>query len=324
MNDNQEQKFLPAGIELGVGMLPDPWRDKLFKTLTRFAGRRVVPELAKQFTEEADAARGRAILNDAIAAAGAEVLSEKVRANPELAALAFSRSFDDQIDRQENLNEILRLAGSQVGDDVTADETPPDEEISDDWRRKFTGFAEDVSDEQMQSVWARILAGEFREPGTFSYRTLRLVSELSPEIASVFEEFADQVVSGDAIVTIGKEWNEGPKFMKAKALCDWGISQDAPSASRRVTPKQIGDVYLFPSNELGAFIKIPDGPDRLQISIMLLTDPGKELYKLLPRPDERRILRKILEHFVECNPKAENAKIVVIKTGQPIETVFPR
>jgi Protein of unknown function (DUF2806) len=322
--NDPENASLPELVELGVGMLPEPWREKFYQTLLRFAGRRVAPELVKALTEEADAARGRAILSDAIAAAGAEVLSTKIKTNPELAALAIARSIDDHIDRQQNLNDILRLASAQVAEDATPGEPPPDEKIAEDWRRKFTSFAEDISDQQMQTVWARILAGEFRQPGTFSYRTLRLVSELSPVIAATFEKFSDQVITGDALVTLRAEWNEGENFMAAKALEDWGILQDPPYASARIALKQSGDLYVVPNGKFVAVLKIPDGPERLSFSIAFLSEPGRQLFQLLPKKDERPILRKILMNLVEANPNSEWARIVLADGRTMIESVYER
>lgn len=324
MEKDQEEQTLPKALELGIGMLPDPWRDRLYSHLLRFAGRRVAPELVKQFTEEADAARARAILSDTIAAAGAEVLSSKIKDNPELAALALARSMDDGLDRQENLHEILRLASAQLVSDVSSEQAPPEDDISEDWRRKFTRYAEDVSDDQMQTVWSRILSGEVQQPGTFSFRTLRLVSELSPEIAKTFEELAGRIIAGDAIVTLGGEWNEGELFMKAKSLCDWGITQEGPPGSVRIANKQNDGIYIIPSIRLHGGLRIPDGPDRLNVPIMLLTDPGKELYKLLPETDERPVLREILQKFVDDHANAEIAQIVHRETSLAIETVFQK
>ncbi|RNJ63813.1 MAG: DUF2806 domain-containing protein [Porphyrobacter sp. IPPAS B-1204] len=321
MADEQGGEALPAIVEFGVGLLPDPWRDKLYETLLRFAGRRVAPELVRAITEEADAARGRAILSDAIAAAGAEVLANRIKSDPELAALAIARSIDDQIDRQQNLNDILKLAAGEIAQDVSSEEHPPSEKITDDWRRKFTSFAEDVSDEQMQGVWARILAGEFKQPGTFSYRTLRLVSELSPSIAATFEKVSDQIINGDALVTLGEEWNEGENFMAAKALEDWGILQDSPGQSARLALKRENDLYGIPNGNLIGVLRIPDGPDRLSYSIALLTEPGRQLYRLLPRKDERIVLRKILKDLFESNPTAEWAKIALAQGLVIVESV---
>ena len=324
MSDDENDAAVPRVVELGIGMLPDPWRNKLFRMVTRFAGKRVAPEVVRAFTEEGDAARGRAILSDAIAVAGAEVLSARIRANPELAALAISRSIDDQIDRQENLNQILRLASAEAAQDISDGDEPPEEEISEDWRRKFTGFAEEVSDEQMQSVWARMLAGEFRQPGTFSYRTLRLVSELSPEVASLFESIAEQIIEGNALITIEKEWNEGPKFELARVLADSGILQDSPGSIAKILIKQPRGQYFIPNKELMGVINFPGGPKRLTVGMAMLSEPGKQLYKLLPPKDERIVLRRILNHLVSENPRAEIARIAYAKNGHVIETVFQK
>jgi hypothetical protein len=322
--DDQGGEALPAILEFGVGLLPDPWRDKLYEMLIQFVGRRVAPELVKALTEEADAARGRAILNDAIAAAGSEVLAGRIKSDPELAALAIARSIDDQIDRQQNLNDILRLATAQIAKDIPPEDPPPQGKIADDWRRKFTSFAEDVSEPQMQTVWARILAGEFRQPGTFSYRTLRLVSELSPTIAATFESVSDQIIAGDALVTLGTDWNEGENFRAAKALADWGILQDAPAASARIAMKTPDGLYFVANRTLVGCLKLPDGPDRLQFSISLLSEPGRQLYKLLPQKDERPVLRKILKNLVDTNSNVQWAKIALVEGLVIVESVFER
>lgn len=324
MADEQGDETLPALVEFGIGLLPDSWRDRLYHTLLRFAGRRVAPELVKAFTDEADAARGRGIISDAIAAAGAEVLKQKIKSNPELAALAIARSIDDQVDRQQNLSDILRLASAHIAEEISPEELPPQENITDDWRRKFTSFAEDVSDQQMQTVWARILAGEFRNPGTFSYRTLRLVSELSPDIALKFETVSEQIINGDALVTLGEEWKKGDDFMVAKALADWGILQDSPGASARLVMKTPHDIYIIRNRNLIGFLRIPGGPDQLQYPIALLSEPGRQLFKLLPQKDERIVIRKILNNLVNSNSNAEWARIVLAETNMVIETVFER
>lgn len=59
--------------------------------------------------------------------------------------------------------------------------------IEHDWIVKFFESASLVSDEAMQHVWARILAGEANNPGSFSRRTIRIVSEMAKDEAHIFE-----------------------------------------------------------------------------------------------------------------------------------------
>lgn len=48
-----------------------------------------------------------------------------------------------------------------------------------DWFSQFTLLAEDVSNSTMQDLWAKILAGEISQPGTFSLKSLALFKSMS-------------------------------------------------------------------------------------------------------------------------------------------------
>lgn len=58
--------------------------------------------------------------------------------------------------------------------------------MDDDWIVNFFDKCRLVRDEQMQSLWARILAGEANKPGTFSRRTVNFVASMDKIDASAF------------------------------------------------------------------------------------------------------------------------------------------
>jgi len=60
------------------------------------------------------------------------------------------------------------------------------EKIDVDWTSKFMKHAGDASNEEMQSLWAKILAGEANKSGSFSKRTLNIVSQISKNEAELF------------------------------------------------------------------------------------------------------------------------------------------
>jgi hypothetical protein len=68
---------------------------------------------------------------------------------------------------------------------------PPPDQVSDtpvreDWTTRFFEECQDISDEQIQRIWARILAGEVARPGSFGPRTLSVVRDLTKEDADLF------------------------------------------------------------------------------------------------------------------------------------------
>ena len=65
-------------------------------------------------------------------------------------------------------------------------EGPGPQAVEDDTAAHLFEKAKLVSDQEMQSLWARIMAGEMNAPGTFSKRTMSFVSDLSKEEAEQF------------------------------------------------------------------------------------------------------------------------------------------
>ena len=64
-----------------------------------------------------------------------------------------------------------------------------------DWYMHFFDCAGSVSNEDMQRLWAKMLAGELKSPGHFSRKTLRTLLDMDPRIASCFERAAEIVVT---------------------------------------------------------------------------------------------------------------------------------
>ena len=64
-------------------------------------------------------------------------------------------------------------------------ETEPDSgEVDPDWLNHFGGYAEKATSEHVRDLWARVLGGEIRRPGSFSLATLRLLAELDRQMAA--------------------------------------------------------------------------------------------------------------------------------------------
>lgn len=89
--------------------------------------------------------------------------------------------------RQKNLEAIASQASHELPADVS--DVPVDE----DWVAQFFDHCKDVSNEKMQTVWSKLLAGEVTKPGSYSLRTLAAVRVLSKEDADLFTRFCTTV-----------------------------------------------------------------------------------------------------------------------------------
>ena len=79
-----------------------------------------------------------------------------------------------------NLVNILSKAGTMI--DETIDPAP----ISDDWIANWRDKARLVSDEEMATLWAQLLAGEAGSPGTYSLRSVNMLAEMDRSDAQLF------------------------------------------------------------------------------------------------------------------------------------------
>jgi hypothetical protein len=123
------------------------------------------------------------IVAKAQAQADSELILAKGRAEvAELEARTVDRLRRREFRRQHNIESIALKAVPHL---------PPPEQIgeerpTEDWISRFFEECQDISDEQMQQIWARLLAGEVARPGTFAPRTLSIVRDLTKLDVEIF------------------------------------------------------------------------------------------------------------------------------------------
>lgn len=96
---------------------------------------------------------------------------------------ALNRLVTEEIKKQENIESITEKSFSSLEDDATP------EDIEDDWLSNFFDKCKLISDNEMQTLWAQILAGESNTPETFSKRTIEFISTLDKSDALLFDNF---------------------------------------------------------------------------------------------------------------------------------------
>ena len=93
---------------------------------------------------------------------------------------AIHRWIEEEAQRQKNMEEITAKALPQL------DENAKPDSIEDDWIVNFFDKSRIVSDDEMQELWSRVLAGEANAPGSYSKRTVNFLSDLDKSDADLF------------------------------------------------------------------------------------------------------------------------------------------
>ena len=86
---------------------------------------------------------------------------------------AYRRKKLDELRKQQNMEAIVLRAIQYCSDETITDRADQD------WFSSFVTFAEGISNKSMQDLWAKILAGEVSQPGSFSLKTLQTFRTMS-------------------------------------------------------------------------------------------------------------------------------------------------
>jgi hypothetical protein len=62
----------------------------------------------------------------------------------------------------------------------------PDQKPDITWAIRFLGYAEGMADPYLQELWGKVLAGEIEQPGSYSLRTLDVLSAMTQKEAERF------------------------------------------------------------------------------------------------------------------------------------------
>lgn len=118
-----------------------------------------------------------------VAKAEAEAEIIKTHANIEITELqhrALTRFITEESTKQNNIETITLKAIPELKDTSNPDN------LENDWITNFFDKCRNISDNEMQTLWAKILAGEANTPGTYSKRTVNLLESLDKTDASIF------------------------------------------------------------------------------------------------------------------------------------------
>lgn len=214
--------------------------------------------------------------------AEAEAQAEKTKALVqikinELQQRAINRFMIEEAYKQNNIENITQKALPLL--EMT---TSRPENIERDWIVNFFDKSKLISDEEMQDLWAKILAGEANAPGSFSKRTIHLVAELDKDDAILFDKLCSFIWTIDNLVPLILDTDAdiykkgGIYFSTLKHLDSIGlISLESLSGYKRTGFEKKATIF-YQGNPL--VIEFPNEKDNeLKIGHALFTQAGREL-----------------------------------------------
>ena len=125
--------------------------------------------------------------------------STAVKGELDIAEVVQQKVEYQQEKRVRNIRNVVQRAAEELGD-----EQVPDVDVDHDWAARVFSDVQDVSSEQMQVLWARVLAGQVRNSGNVSIRALSVLKNLDQHTAELFRTFGSMCVRREVPQQDGK------------------------------------------------------------------------------------------------------------------------
>ncbi len=256
----------------------------------------------RKIRKEADAqAYAIKVLENAKALAG----SDARLIDAETTARIGQRLAGQEIRRQNNIDSVVEAASVEMKGKKVSEEP-----VGDDWATRFFGYVQDVSEEDMQTIWAKILAQEIEKPNSFSIRLLNLMSLLSRKEAEVIGDMAQFVVydytSHDAYILNSKKIEEY-KFNDIMLLMELGLLDGSSNLAITLDKNGADSInLLLTKKETGLFVS--SAKEHMYVHIYKLTSLGREMMQLV---DGAELNINYVREFSEEVVKGDNTMSVL-------------
>lgn len=205
----------------------------------------------------------------------------------------------EELERHLNLRATVRKAEevAEAATDVQKQEAAAETtQPSDDWLSNWRAGAEKVTDEQVQSLWARLLVEEVAAPGSISLRTIFVLQQMGHREATKFAAICPFTVDGASIPRLTDFFSSrGISFANILDLGDLGLLSGTDSMGLSVDVTwPVGDNPANPQTVLligdDRALRIHARPNQTQTTFNAyrLTPSGIQLRKLgrFPPDDE--------------------------------------
>ena len=194
-------------------------------------------------------------------------------------------------------------------------EAAPDAKVNDDWLYRWRDYTGEVSDDDLQKLWGRLLAGEVKAPGSYSLRSLDFLRNLSQEEAALIAKMASIVINGFV-------WRPEDKiypfnFQEMLQLQEMGILVGVDSIGLNYTLSQNSDGnggWLSAVTCHERCVIIRGGQDTLgnliQLNVMSVSNLGMQIIGLGDFESDFQHLEKFARHLVSLGYKVGIAEVI--------------
>ncbi len=220
-----------------------------------------------------------------------------------------------EIQKQENIEEVLDTAYELL----QGQESMVEGEISREWMHRFIDSAGDISTEEMQKLWAKVLAGQVINPTSFSLRTLECLKNLEKNEAELFEEICQVVISHKFLLN-DKEFlsKHSIVYDQILQLDESGLLNSSPTSVYNVEVLRNPGILV----DFGEYILLGRAESFQHFTIMSfpLTLAGKELSQVVKKEMSIETIKEICSIAQVKNPNIKcSLHKIKLRSGENVE-----
>lgn len=217
----------------------------------------------------------------------------------------------DAIRREANITRALLHAEEAL---ETETQAPPEETVNDDWLFRWRDSASQVSSEELQSLWGRVLAGEVKSPGSYSLRTLEFLKNISQQEAEAITKLSQFVIGNVIYRGSNEDLQEfGVTFDFLLNMQQLGVVAGVEAIGMTTTWKSVDSsrfVQSLISNSM-VLIASADDPDHtISMPTYMLTAIGSQVLSLGSFEANVEYLKKVGEHLKTQGVSVKLAKYI--------------
>jgi len=221
--------------------------------------------------------------------------------------------------KQINIESITAYAAEELKDEPHVTDEPLDE----DWTTRFFRISEEVSNEEMQALWGKILAGEIKQPKTYSLRTLELIRNLSKHEADTFMKIANFAIksgNGNYLFKTNDDKmlskNHNINYSDIALMIEIGLLQPGDFVNhqflKQQRDQQRDQQRVFTSGNIVVVAKIKANTSTIKMPVNVFSNSGNELLKLIQQNPPFGYLTSFANSIKSDNVDIKYAHIIAI------------
>jgi hypothetical protein len=211
-----------------------------------------------------------------------------------------SRMAYQEAKKQSNIEQITQYAAEELRNEQKINTERPNS----DWTTRFFRIAEDITTDQMQLLWGKVLAGEVKRPGSYSLRALDLLKNITQQETEMFVKVGQiSFMSNNKYFVPDSDSGKYLQEHFGLSFTDFLLLREidllvANNLEFSLQPTEQDTHAVFTCGNTCVIIKRPKGTPKQAITVIVFTEIGRQLLQLVERkPADPNYIRKFASFF---------------------------